>query len=311
MQTNQESEKTMDESTVAALPKKLNTMIKKFYKATEESKLTVIVMNSEYTNIQTFGSYGPKNVLKGGQSLKYGKSVSLELKKSYSKTNATIETINGEEVMTEVMIEYTAKKNKLGAPMRSASTMLNVNREVRQTFKYALDVINYATKFGIIEKAGAWFKATVNGEEKKFQGQATLTAFVENDVDLYTNLKLACYAYIYQPFEFYFHFDYLKKKLEKENQLLKADKKWELKYMEDIDDEQKEAGYELLNMPTDIRSKTIDQFLSPLQIEQAEEELAGFYGPERIETFKALNFCKELPKKEETTKVKKEKGKGE
>ena len=63
------------------------------------------------------------------------KSVSLELKKSYSKTNATIETINGEEVMTEVMIEYTAKKNKLGAPMRSASTMLNVNREVRQTFK--------------------------------------------------------------------------------------------------------------------------------------------------------------------------------
>lgn len=239
------------------------------------------------------------------------KSVSLELKKSYSKTNATIETINGEEVMTEVMIEYTAKKNKLGAPMRSASTMLNVNREVRQTFKYALDVINYATKFGIIEKAGAWFKATVNGEEKKFQGQATLTAFVENDVDLYTNLKLACYAYIYQPFEFYFHFDYLKKKLEKENQLLKADKKWELKYMEDIDDEQKEAGYELLNMPTDIRSKTIDQFLSPLQIEQAEEELAGFYGPERIEAFKALNFCKELPKKEETTKVKKEKGKGE
>ena len=175
-------------------------------------------MNSEYTNIQTFGSYGPKNVLKGGQSLKYGKSVSLELKKSYSKTNATIETINGEEVMTEVMIEYTAKKNKLGAPMRSASTMLNVNREVRQTFKYALDVINYATKFGIIEKAGAWFKATINGEEKKFQGQATLTAFVENDVDLYTNLKLACYAYIYQPFEFYFHFDYLKKKLEKETE---------------------------------------------------------------------------------------------
>ena len=174
LQTNQESEKTMDESTVAALPKKLNTMIKKFYKATEESKLTVIVMNSEYTNIQTFGSYGPKNVLKGGQSLKYGKSVSLELKKSYSKTNATIETINGEEVMTEVMIEYTAKKNKLGAPMRSASTMLNVNREVRQTFKYALDVINYATKFGIIEKAGAWFKATVNGEEKKFQAFSRL-----------------------------------------------------------------------------------------------------------------------------------------
>ena len=29
------------------------------------------------------------------------------------------------------------------------------------------------------------------------------------------------------------------------------------------------------------------------------------------ETIKAMNLCKELPKKEETTKVKKEKGKGE
>ena len=97
------------------------------------------------------------------------KSVSLELKKSYSKTNAKIETINGEEMMTETMIEYTAKKNKLGAPMRTVSTMLNVNREVRQTFKYAGDVINYATKFNIINKAGAWFKMTVNGEEKKLR----------------------------------------------------------------------------------------------------------------------------------------------
>lgn len=262
-------------------------------------------MNSEYTNIQTFGYGHAPKVLKGGQSLKYGKSVSLELKKSYSKTNAKIETINGEEVMTEVMIEYTAKKNKLGAPMRTVSTMLNVNREVRQTFKYAGDVINYATKFNIINKAGAWFKMTVNGEEKKFQGVDTLNAFVENDVDLYTDLKLACYAHIYQPFEFYFHFDYLKKKLEKENHLLKEDKKWELKYMEDIDDEQKEAGYKLLSIPTTIRSRKIDQFLTELQIEQAQEELGDFYGEERMELLRKLNFCEEI--EEATKKTKKEK----
>ena len=87
----QEDEKGIDGTTVASLPKKINTMVKKFYKATEESKLTVIVMNSEYTNIQTFGGFGPKSILKGGNSLKYAKSVSLELKKSYSKTNAKIE----------------------------------------------------------------------------------------------------------------------------------------------------------------------------------------------------------------------------
>jgi hypothetical protein len=286
-----------------------NNWIKKFYKATEESKLTVIVMNSEYTNIQTFGYGHAPKVLKGGQSLKYGKSVSLELKKSYSKTNAKIETVNGEEMMTEVMIEYTAKKNKLGAPMRTVSTMLNVNREVRQTFKYAGDVLGYATKFGIINKTGSWFKMIVNGEEKKFQGADQLSAHLENDVDLYTNLKLACYAHIYQPFEFYFHFDYLKKKLEKENQLLKEDKKWELKYMEDIDDEQKEAGYELLSTPTDIRSKKIDQFLTELQIEQAQEELGDFYGEERMELLRKLNFCEETT--EQTKKIKKEKEKGE
>lgn len=192
------------------------------------------------------------------------------------------------------MIEYTAKKNKLGAPMRTVSTMLNVNREVRQTFKYATDVINYATKFDIINKAGAWFKMTINGEEKKFQGEDKLNAYIENDVDLYTDLKLACYAHIYQPFEFYFHFDYLKKKLEKENQLLKEDKKWELKYMEGVDEEQKEIGYAALSVPTTIRTRKIDQFLTPLQIEQAQEELGDFYGVERMELLKKLNFCEEV-----------------
>ena len=87
--------------------------------------------------------------------------------------------------------------------------------------------------------------------------------------------------------------------------MLKEDKKWELKYMEDIDDEQKEAGYELLNVETDIRTKKIDQFLTELQIEQAQEELGDFYGEERMELLRKLNFCEETT--EQTKKNKKEK----
>ena len=68
----QEDEKGVDGSTVASLPKLLNKVIKRFYKATEESKLTVIVMNSEYTNIQTFGYGAPTKILKGGGALRLG-----------------------------------------------------------------------------------------------------------------------------------------------------------------------------------------------------------------------------------------------
>ena len=248
-------------------------------------------MNQEYTNIQTFGYGAPAKVLKGGTALKFGKSVSLECKKSYSKTNATIETIRGEEVMTEVAIEYIARKNKLGSPMRTASTLLNINQEVQKTFKYTSDVINYATKFGIIQKAGAWFKANLNGEERKFQGVAALNDFVENDINLYTDLKLACYVYIYQPYEFFFHFDYLKKKLKKENDLLREDKKREVKYMEDLTDEDREAAIEHLGEESKILKKPISDFLTPLQIERAIEELSSFYDENKIEKLKAKNFC--------------------
>ena len=72
LQSSQEDEKGIDGSTVASLPKLLNKVIKRFYKATEESKLTVIVMNSEYTNIQTFGYGAPTKILKGGGALRLG-----------------------------------------------------------------------------------------------------------------------------------------------------------------------------------------------------------------------------------------------
>lgn len=291
LQTLQEDQKDINETTVAALAKKINTMVKKFYKATEESKLTVIVMNQEYTNIQTFGYGAPPKVLKGGTALKYGKAVSLEIKKSYSKTNATIETVNGEEMMTEVAVEYVARKNKLGAPMRSATTLLNVNREVNKTFKYSNDVINYATKFGIIQKAGSWYKALINGEERKFQGVEGLNDFVENDANLYTDLKLACYSYIYQPYEFFFHYDYLKQKLKKENDLLKEDKRREVKYMEDLSEEEREDALEYINKECKILEKPITDFLTPLQLERAIEELEEFYGTEKIEALKNKNLC--------------------
>ena len=79
LQTMQEDDKAIQENTVGALPKKINTMIKKFYEATEESGLTVIVVNQEYQNINTMG-YGPQKTLKGGGALRYGKSISLEVK---------------------------------------------------------------------------------------------------------------------------------------------------------------------------------------------------------------------------------------
>ena len=72
LQSSQEDEKGIDGSTVASLPKLFSKVIKRFYKATEESKLTVIVMNSEYTNIQTFGYGAPTKILKGGGALRLG-----------------------------------------------------------------------------------------------------------------------------------------------------------------------------------------------------------------------------------------------
>ena len=282
-------------------------MVKKFYEATEESGLTVIVVNQEYQNIQTMGYGAPTKVLRGGSALRYGKSISMEVKKSYSEAKATIEKRNGLDVVTESFVTYTAKKNKLGAPMRTTATLLNIDPSKKGTFNYVQDVISYGSNLGFIEKNGAWFTMyDLDGVEKKYNGNAKLEVALENDIDLYSTIKLRIYSKIYEPFEYFYHFNNLKEKIAIENRLLKEKKKEEIYFMEGLSAEDKTNAYAVLEKPLDFSTQTIDLFLSELKIEESVKTLKKFYDESLVDEIKSKNLNQTKTKK--STNKKEDKG---
>lgn len=293
VQTAQEDEKDLHGNTIGSLAKKINGLVKKFYQLAEDSGLTVIVVNQQYENPGAAMSYGgPSKNLKGGNALKFAKSVSVEVKKNFSQNATVTEKINGEDVVTEVLTSYTARKNKLGAPLRTSYSYLNVLVSRPTTFIYTKDVLNYASKFEFIKVAGSWFTAYSNdGKELyKCQGGTRMASYIELNPSFYITLKMQVYSKIYEPYEFYFHFKTLKDFLSKEFEAMKERAEEKIKYSE-LDEEELETVAELTELVFPLSDVKITDYLTDKQIDSALFELSRFYPEEELEKIKKRTEC--------------------
>lgn len=292
LQTKQEDEKDLYGNTVGSLAKRMNGLIKKFYQIAEESEMTVIVVNQQYDNPNAAMMYGggESKILKGGNALKFAKAVSIEVKKNTSKNEVTIEKINGEDVITEVLAQYTARKNKLNAPLRNSFSLLNVLPSRAYTFNYFNDVLTYANKFGFIKQAGAWYYAyDSNGVELyKCSGGAKMVSYIQNNPTFYIGLKLQVYSKIYEPYEFYFHFKQLKDRLQKEFISIQNTVSDRLRF-EDLNDEDREECEKFIKFDSGLDEKKITDFLNEKQIDLALHELKRFYDTETVEEISKRN----------------------
>lgn len=291
-QTNEEENKNIDQYTMASLTKKVGWLVKKFYKLAEESGLTFIIINSSYTDVNSGGMFSaPKQIIRGGKQLALGKSVSIQIKKSYSKDNKTTEKVNGEDIMTEHTVKYQAVKNKIGVPMKEAVTFLNTNPEQNMTFNYAKDVLQYASQFGFIKKGGAWFTALdgKGNELYKCQGGNKMADYIQLNPSFYIKLKLLIYSKLYMPYEFYYHFDTLRNMLYAEFTAMQELLRRELSFQDQLDEDDYEMFEGFIGQQTDITNLKISDVLEAGDIRKALFELEKFYGKEKTDKITVKN----------------------
>jgi recombination protein RecA len=127
--------------------------------------------------------FGSPETTSGGNSLKFYASVRIDIRKKTAIKDGD-ETIGNE---TKVKII----KNKVAPPFREAETAIMYNKG----FDVYREVLEFATKYKVIEKAGSWY--SYNGE-KIGQGSAkTISHFKDND-HIYQEIKLKVEEILYR-----------------------------------------------------------------------------------------------------------------
>lgn len=173
---------------------------------------------------------------------------------------------------------------------RSSFSYLNILPSRANTYVYSKDVLNYASTYGFIKQGGSWFSALDNegNELYKCQGGPKMAKYIELNPEFYITLKLQVYSKIYEPYEFYYHFEKLKRFLKNEFEAMKKRAEEKIKYTE-LDQEELEILETLKESVYPLDSKTINNYLTERQIESALFELKRYYDDDEIELIKKRN----------------------
>ncbi|WP_371246192.1 recombinase RecA [Mycoplasmopsis agassizii] len=138
------------------------------------NQTTVIFINQVRSKIGVV--YGDPETTPGGRALKFYASLRLDVRKS-------TKVLSKDEV-TGNLIKIKVVKNKLAPPYKAVETEIVFGKGVNITG----EVINLATLYGIIKKAGAWFSYK---DVNLAQGKTNLVKYLEEKVDLYAEILQA------------------------------------------------------------------------------------------------------------------------
>ena len=125
--------------------------------------------------------YGSPEKIGVGESLKFYASIRIKTKRAEVEKDK-----EGEEGQQSVDITMDIFKNKVGIPYKKAKITLLTGKEGKFGIDVIKEVIDFGVDFGFIEKSGAWY--TVGGD--RFQGTKNLHVYIENNKELYDELKL-------------------------------------------------------------------------------------------------------------------------
>lgn len=150
--------------------------------AMKDSGTTIVLLNQLRTNI---GGYGNPEVRPGGNAPKFYSSIILDTRRR--------EVIGDKENPTGFSTDFKVAKNKCGAPFKIAKVDLYIGPETFGVDTFS-EVIDIAVENGIINKGGAWYKYTINGNEERWQGKPNLVQFLKNNSDVYQEIENLVYS---------------------------------------------------------------------------------------------------------------------
>ncbi len=137
-----------------------------------KNKTTIIFINQIRDKIGVV--FGNPETTPGGRALKFYSSIRMEVRKVQNITQ------NGD--VTGNQIRCKVVKNKLASPYKNAQIEIVFSKGISKS----AELINLAEEYEIINKKGSWY--SYNGENIS-QGQTNLQILLENNLDLYQEIK--------------------------------------------------------------------------------------------------------------------------
>lgn len=133
----------LTDANVALLPRLLTKWLRRNSFMVREQNVAFVFLNQVRDNI---GSYMKGYVSPGGNALKHYESIKIKLTKGGK--------IDVKGDIQGVLTKFTVAKNKLAPPFRSSIIPIVFGKGV----DYYRDVLEFATKLGVIRRAGAYYR---------------------------------------------------------------------------------------------------------------------------------------------------------
>ena len=182
LMSQQELDKQMDEKTYAGISQALTRFSKKVEMLNAQHNCTGIGINQERADLNS--PYGGVTT-PGGKAWKYHCSMRLRFSKGKFIDENHNELKNSAEAPYGNIVNMSITKTKVCPPTRRTGFYTLTYTE---GIDYLKDLIDVATKFGVIDKHGAWFTIvdTENGDilKDKLQGQQSVYEVLDTDEEL-------------------------------------------------------------------------------------------------------------------------------
>lgn len=166
------------DSHIGLVARMMGQSLRKISPAVSRTNTSLIFINQIRANIGVQG-YGPQTTTTGGKSLPFYASI----RGTVSRTGGIKGKTEGEMIGSTVKVKIA--KNKLSAPFKTA----NLDLMFDSGFCPFREVIEIASKSGIIKKGGAWYTLPEDLGGDKFQGQVALTTHLKENEDKYNSIR--------------------------------------------------------------------------------------------------------------------------
>lgn len=183
MFSKQASEKSFEDKTYGGIAMPLTQFVNQCVPIIKRNNIAFIGINQIRENIGNM--YNPITT-PGGRAWKFACSQRYMCRKGKFLDEKGNEISNSSENPQGHLIEVKLVKSKTCPSDRRVSKCSLFYRDgIRQD----LDLLDLAIKFDVIHKAGAWFTASINGQDYKWQGQAKVLDTINVDNELFEVLK--------------------------------------------------------------------------------------------------------------------------
>lgn len=183
MYSKQAGEKSFEEKTYGGIAMPLTAFVNQCTPIIKRHNIAFVSINQVRENIGNM--YNPINT-PGGRAFKFAQSQRFMCRRGKSLDEKGNEVSNSVENPSGHQIEVKLIKSKVCPSDRKiAKCSLFYRTGIRQD----IDLLELAIKFDVIHKGGAWFSATINGQDYKWQGSGRVLDELNSNKELFETIK--------------------------------------------------------------------------------------------------------------------------